>query len=972
MRQASILFFAFILSFGLWAGNSQFPPPTNLITSNINYNEATLKWTNNPNAFLWIIAYNVSQNPVINYSISNNDSLELNYLISGATYNWKIAMIDIYGDTTNWSEIITFKTLQPISSCPGVTQIQIENMTSSGINVQWVAEMGSSLWEVSCGPLGSNPEYDGARYTSKNNNFLIPNLIPSYWYQIAVRSVCTAGNSPWIFINTKYIPNQSYILPVQQTFEDISQNSNFGFINGNINPWLIGSSYNSTTDGKNSVYVSTTSGLTNQYYPNESTISYSYIDVFIPSYATSFYLDFKWKGLGEASSDGLKVYLMEPNSTLDINQLPQVSSQIGKTIYNNNDSIWNLEHIEIPAQYVGQVRRLVFAWINDSIGGGGSSIILDDIYITARYCATPKNLSTGYTSFSSCELDWDFAYNQNLFNLQYRKLNETNWTQIDSVSPVYTLVNLDDNTDYIFRVQADCMMEESFWSEPDTFKTNLLCLPPENIILDSYTDKNAVISWNIGGNISKWIFEYGLDNNQNIKYNKLESFNNISTLNNLSPNTIYNVRIRAISLQGDTSQYSKIFRFRTLCQDINQFPYTSLLDSIYWISDSSFNYIPDCWRLTSDTSLLSPYFDFSSLGFPELGLDYRYNDKSSLTSKASIYASLDGVNFFSIMQINQAVSDSGNIKIEMPQFSNLNRIRLAIIIEPQPNSNIEFSVKNFIIKDICKTPQDLVIDEITTNSARLDFTGYSNNQSWDITLKNLSNNDSIIQRIQTHPYKLSNLRSSSNYKLRIRSICAVGLDSANWREVDFSTLSESDICPMPKNFTGKSIQNPDNLENSILLSWDNSIHNQWILDYKNKYAIQWLSERIIGKNNFVLRDLPLGQEYVFKLRTLCSQGDTSLWTDTKSIIVGQSSIEDLDILSSIRVYPNPVYNILNIDNPMNYKFERITLVNNNGVILRTWTNSPKQIDLREYPEGNYYLNLKTNQYHKTIKLIIGR
>ena len=971
MKRAILFLFALILSYGLWASISQYPAPNNLSTTNIDYNEATLRWSNNSNAYLWIVEYNISQNPYPNHSIVSNDSLRLNFLVSGMTYNWRVAMIDIYGDTTLWSEIMTFKTQQPISICQGISQLQIENMTSNGINVQWVGDSTTSQWEVVYGSLGSDPNIEGISAITSNYNYLIPNLSPGYWYQIAVRSVCQGYNSPWSFINTKFIPNQNYILPVQESFEDIAQMANFGFINGSINPWLISSSYNSTLEGENSLYVSTTSGITNQYYPNESAINYSYIDVFIPSYATSFYLDFKWKCKGEGVNDGLKVFLSDPNATLDINQLPP-ANQIGQTIYNGNDSVWNFEHIDIPAQFVGQVRRLVFAWVNNASLGGESSAIVDDIYITARYCATPTNLSVGYISYSSAELDWDFAYGQSLFNLQYKKIGQSDWTQINSVSPLHMLTNLDDNTDYLFRIQADCLTENSFWSEPDTFKTNLLCLPPQFITSNLISDTGAVINWDLGTNNSSWIFEYALDNTSNPNFTRKKLFNNTDTLSGLTPNSDYLVRIKSISLQGDTSQYSSLFKFKTLCTPINQYPYTDFSDSIYWNSDTNFYNIPQCWRIASDTNLLSPYFDFSLLSYPEISLDYSFIDTNLTLSKAYLLASMDGVNYFVISQINQSIVSSGNFKIEVPELAGLSWVRFSIAFTQLNNSWIKFGAKNFQIKDICKTPEDVSITDLTHNSVIFEWTGYPNNSSWEYVLTNLSNNDSTTQIINTHPLHIPGLLPNTNYRFKIRSLCGVGYNTPTWKIIDFKTNTVSTQCPIPVNFKGQYILNPENSEHSILLSWDNSTHNQWILEYKLRYAIQWQSEKIYGTNQYALRNLPLGQEYMLKLRTLCSDTDSSSWTDTKIVVVGQSSIEDIDILNTISIYPNPADKYIIIDNPSGHKLETIQLINNNGQVLKTWNEIPKQIEISSYPQGNYYINLKTQSKTKTFKLIISR
>ncbi|MDX9798949.1 MAG: fibronectin type III domain-containing protein [Bacteroidales bacterium] len=381
------------LSFFSKASSSQFAPPTNLIASNIYYDNAVLSWDTDTNAYLWILSYNISQSNTITQQVLSSNSTQVFGLVSGITYNWKVRMIDNYGDTTEWSDVATFQTPNEQTGCDDISLLSIDAMGTAGITVQWQANPNQTEWEIVYGELGSDPEFEGTRAIISNYFYLIPSssLILNNWYQIAVRNKCLGANSGWSYINTRYISNQYYDLPVQQTFENDEQNSIFGFVNGSLNPWVLGNAYNTTLDGSRSIYISTTGGVNNNYYPLASAISYAYIDVLIPDYASSFYLDFKWKCSGENPNDAMKVYLMNPNSALDIYQLPQSTNGIGQISYNSQANEWQEEHIEIPAEYIGQVRRLVFAWQNNSTLGGLGGAIVDDIYITGRYCATPTN-----------------------------------------------------------------------------------------------------------------------------------------------------------------------------------------------------------------------------------------------------------------------------------------------------------------------------------------------------------------------------------------------------------------------------------------------------------------------------------------------------------------------------------------------------------------------------------------------------
>lgn len=955
------------------ASLSPFSTPTNLNATNILTNGATLSWIADTNANYWIVSYNVSQSQNINYSFVSSNTLQLNSLLSGVMYNWRVCMVDNLGDTSAWSNVGSFFTPQITTTCLPVTQLQIENMTSSGINVQWVPQDTSSQWEVVYGALGSNPEYDGTSTITQNYNVLLTGVSLGSWYQIAVRTICGDSTSSWSFINTKYISDQNYYLPVQQTFENSTQNTSFGFINGTVNPWLLDSAYNVTIDGNKAIYVSSDAGQSNQYYSNISAINYAYIDVNIPSYATSFYMDFKWRALGELSNDGLKIYLMSANTSLDINQLPSSSFQIGQALYYGNDSTWQMEHIDIPAQYVGQVRRVVFAWVNNSSLGGAGGAIVDDIYITARYCATPTNPTHSYITSSSAVLNWGFAFTQSVFNLQYRKVGSQVWNQVNGVTPNYYLSNLDDNTLYMYRVQADCTMEQSLWSAVDTFKTNILCLPPSDIKTLSYTNNKAIVAWGNSPVVLSWIFEYGQDNGASTIFTKKQKFYPNDTLNNLTPNTNYRVRIKAVSFQGDTSRYSDDFLFYTLCNSQTQYPYISITDTTLWTSSSGYTNVSNCWDEINDSVLLSPYFDFTNVGYPELSLSYTFFDTISTLSTIKLEFTVDGQNYFSLISLPQSKSIFNEIKVELPQLANQNGVRFSIIVESFSNTGNFFAIKDFVIKELCKSPQSISLIDLTHSTATLEWDQYSNNQDWLLLLKDNTTNDSSIISVSLHPFIVTALTPNTPYTVRLKSICA-GDSSSTWTEKNFTTLVQSVGCLTPANFNCDYLYDSGVNDHAIRCKWDDTTNQSWIIGYKKRSAMAWSEISVNLVSEYIFRNLTLGDEYMFRIRTLCSLTDTSSWSDIENVKVGVSSLESIteDELQ-LKIYPNPAKDVINIE-LLNIKkdISDVKLVNNLGQIINRWEKLPRTIDVTKLLEGNYLLQIKNGNKITTKKIIIKK
>ncbi len=965
-RVILILVFFIAANYSAKADVSTFPAPTNLSVSNLLHSSADLSWSNNANASSWIVSYNVSQSSYVIEVISASNSIQVNNLISGVAYNWKVRMIDLVGDTTNWSNISIFRTPFENTGCNPISQLSINAMGQTGITIQWTADTTQTQWEVVYGELGSDPEYDGVSATTNNYFYLIPsnNLILNHWYQIAVRNLCQGANSGWKYINTRYISNQHFDLPVQQTFESDIQNSTFGFVNGTLNPWVLSNSYNATAEGQTSIYISSNGGLTNDYYPLENVISYAYIDVLIPSYATSFYLDFKWKCLGELGNDGMKVFLMGENTPLDIHQLPISSNQIGQTFYNNYNADWQSEHIEIPAEFIGEVRRLVFAWENNNTIGGVGGAIIDDIYITGRYCATPTNPTHNYVSSSTAALSWTFAQEQSNFNIQYRKAGTTQWNQINSVTSNYLLDSLDDNTTYIYRVQADCGMEESFFSEIDTFTTLIQCLPPENVHAISYTNNSAIITWNDDINVLNWIMEYGLDNGENTTYSRRALTSRFDTLTNLTPNSNYRVRVKAISTQNDTSRYSEEYIFHTLCNTFNQYPYNAFADTLKWTDKTGYSYINTCWELKGDT-LLSPVFDFTNLGFPELNLKYMYVDSTYRSIKFKVIATNDGITYYNISNLNQTI-DITQTSITLTSFSTMPYVRVAFVPEYYNMSLAYFKALDFSIEDVCTSPEGISLIEVEATTATIDWMTYSNNTSWIISVIDTATNSITNYSTTTHPFQITNLTPEHTYRITIQSSC--GNSVANSVSEIVITTTSIQNCVIPTNFVCENLTNNE-AEGTIQCRWD-AIEGQsvWQLDYKNKYAFNW--ERIIVYNypRYTLRNLDMGQEYMFRVRAICAIGDTSNWTPV--IEFRLSSLEDeIDYSSQISIFPNPAKEALNIEYLGN-QFGETKLLNQNGQLIQKWSKLPKNIDASSLQSGSYYLQISVDNRKITKKILI--
>ena len=96
-----------------------------------------------------------------------------------------------------------------------------------------------------------------------------------------------------------------------------------------------------------------------------------------------------------------------------------------------------------------------------------------------------------------------------------------------------------------------------------------------------------------------------------------------------------------------------------------------------------------------------------------------------------------------------------------------------------------------------------------------------------------------------------------------------------------------------------------------------------------------------------------------------------------TIVVTINKYNSIKTISGIdlNVFPSPVHNFLNISTEPNGKGISITLSDMNGKQLKTMTIMPDnissvyQMDVSEFAEGIYYLNISNREYRKIIKIV---
>ncbi len=157
---------------------------------------------------------------------------------------------------------------------------------------------------------------------------------------------------------------------------------NWEFIDANqTNRWAWGPA--TSQSGGHAFYVSQDGGASNTYNLSARSKSHLLRYVNIPASDSSYTLRFAWKAKGEGSgpyNDYMRVYLIPAGSSPTAGE-QLLTGQLGGSF--NQHNTWQEAALNIPVEYNGQIKGLVFSWVNDGILGEQPPAAIDNIRIIA-------------------------------------------------------------------------------------------------------------------------------------------------------------------------------------------------------------------------------------------------------------------------------------------------------------------------------------------------------------------------------------------------------------------------------------------------------------------------------------------------------------------------------------------------------------------------------------------------------------
>ncbi len=173
------------------------------------------------------------------------------------------------------------------------------------------------------------------------------------------------------------------------------------------------------------------------------------------------------------------------------------------------------------------------------------------------------------------------------------------------------------------------------------------CPRPSDLVFSDTTTTEITLSWTENGTLTtSWLIEYGTKGFELGQGTQTETFNNNEyTLSDLTPNTIYDIYLRSICSDGDTSTLLH-GTFATLCGEL-ELPVLFDFESAEAGTAANGRPMPYCWNRINDASGTANYYPYvAATAINALsGTQYLYFYQSTTQTQAEHqYAILPSVN----------------------------------------------------------------------------------------------------------------------------------------------------------------------------------------------------------------------------------------------------------------------------------------------------------------------------------------
>lgn len=817
--------------------------------------------------------------------------------------------------------------INAIPMCPHVENLAVTNIDDSNVTLTWSPGSSESVWEVVILPAGP---VDWDTVTNINyvysNTYTESNLQSSTEYSAYVRANCDAGDiSDWerIDFTTTQIPAQ---LPYTCDFEMANPNWSFYNNSGN-NKWHIGTATNN--GGTKSMYISNDNGATNAY-GTSYTNNWAYRDIFFPASTNGYIISFDWKATAESCCDYMNVFIGNVVEITNANCSNYSSGFNGTTKLNssnmNQQSTFTNFNYTLPGYDTDGVRRLYFSWHNDGSIQNDPPAAVDNIMISEITCPIPSNLAATNITTTTADLSWTENGTASEWIVYHKISTDSIWTETTVYSTNYQLTGLTPDMSYSVRVASDCGngTDVSPFSNLVSFNTLPTCPSPSGLTVSNISQTNVDLAWTSNGAETSWDIVYGavgfdIDTEGTI----VTATTNPFTLTGLTAATNYQVYVRANCGSGDISNWSSPIQFNTtICDLSEQCEYTFICTDSYG----------DGWN---GGALV---IEQNSITIATIEAIDHYGSGNSYTDT------------FHVM-----LCDNISTTFNWIEGSYDNEVALTIL---DPAGNQLFSYVDMInasspiltivtncsaVGESCDTPTNVQVNA-ASNSANVSWT--STESAWIVEYKlATASNWTASPTLTTTTYNITGLTASTNYVVRVKSVCDASNESDWSAEIPFTTLA-GDVTTYTITATATG-------PGSITPSGTVTVQEGTDITFSFTANEGATTQQLLVDN--IETAIPTNNEYTFS---------SVVANHTIEVVFAEETgIEEVDLDATVLLFPNPATSHIEIrlsnDLLINSTLD-IYDVYGRKIATQMMNNTSAKVDISGYSTGMYLVRISND------------
>lgn len=814
-----------------------------------------------------------------------------------------------------------------IPMCPHVENLAVTNIDDSNVTLTWSPGSSESVWEVVILPAGP---VDWDTVTNINyaysNTYTESNLQSSTEYSAYVRANCDAGDiSDWerIDFTTTQIPAQ---LPYTCDFEMANPNWSFYNNSGN-NKWHIGTATNN--GGTKSMYISNDNGATNAY-GTSYTNNWAYRDIFFPASTNGYIISFDWKATAESCCDYMNVFIGNVVEITNANCSNYSSGFNGTTKLNssnmNQQSTFTNFNYTLPGYDTDGVRRLYFSWHNDGSIQNDPPAAVDNIMISEITCPIPSNLAATNITTTTADLSWTENGTASEWIVYHKISTDSIWTETTVYSTNYQLTGLTPDMSYSVRVASDCGngTDVSPFSNLVSFITLPTCPSPSGLTVSNISQTNVDLAWTSNGAETSWDIVYGavgfdIDTEGTI----VTATTNPFTLTGLTAATNYQVYVRANCGSGDISNWSSPIQFNTtICDLSEQCEYTFICTDSYGDGWNGGALVIEQNSITIATIEAIDHY----------GSGNSYTDTFHVMLCDNISTTFNWIEGFYDNEVALTILDPAGNQL----FSSVDMINAS--------SPILTIVTNCsAVGESCDTPTNVQVNA-ASNSANVSWT--STESAWIVEYKlATASNWTASPTLTTTTYNITGLTASTNYVVRVKSVCDASNESDWSAEIPFTTLA-GDVTTYTITATATG-------PGSITPSGTVTVQEGTDITFSFTANEGATTQQLLVDN--IETAIPTNNEYTFS---------SVVANHTIEVVFAEETgIEEVDLDATVLLFPNPATSHIEIrlsnDLLINSTLD-IYDVYGRKIATQMMNNTSAKVDISGYSTGMYLVRISND------------